>query len=209
MMLPVLSICVGHRGRSPCIANGVALPIFPKCVAALSSAVADLGEPCELVVADWPLPDCPPVKDWLVAACPPSLLVRVVEPARPWTRGTGRNAAAAVASAEWLFFLDADMLTPAAVLQRGLAVLGMGLAYFPLYRRYSGADEKGLAWGSGEGNSFVTRTDWLAAGRFQETTEYGSEDTAFGHWFRARGRYVRDEQPDFRHQWHPRPGQGG
>ena len=198
----MLSVCIGHKNRAFVQAPGGEFrPLFRASFAALVAALVELGEPAEIVIADFSDDDRLGLGPWIADSC--GIPVRVVRGAGPFTFGGGRNQAVAEAGGEQLFFMDADMLTPAAVIRRGLQVLAEGKAFAPFYERLDvggGVSQKGI----GTGNLFCLRNQFREAGPYKETPEWsGDEDSAMWHWWESRGLGVREAIPGFVHQWHP------
>lgn len=194
MNIECLTICVAHNHRSY-MDDG--LVIFPKCVCALNEAICGLDIPVELVVCDFG-----GLGGWIydVAEMP----VRILECDLPFSVGMGRNIAAMQGRGNALYFCDTDMLTPTEVIQAGLAAVRSGKALFPLYKRYAGRNCKEWAWGSGHGNSIVSREHYYQSGMFPVRNTYGGEDTQFANWFEARNLMVREKFENYYHLWHPK-----
>jgi len=148
-----------------------------------------------LVVADYQVGD--PARDL------PSVFGGVVvRPEGKFTRGGARNAAAAAAKGDILFFLDADMLCVPKLFERGMKIARDGKVFLPLYD-FEGLDGK-LHPGNGTGNLFISRALWDKSTKFIEKDEWGGEDTCFTHQFRAAGLNVREKIDGFIHQYHGR-----
>lgn len=199
----MLSILVNHWNRSYTVdPDGSLRPLFRRAFGALFRAVRATKTHAELVVVDWPDQDSPRLGlgPWLRST--PILPVTVVRGRGTFSRGAGRNQAAAHSDGDVLYFMDADMLTPPAVLRRGLRVVAQGQAFFPLYMRE--LRDGTYKAGNGTGNAVVSREHFLASGGFPAAPEWGGEDTAFARWFNARGLCVREMVPGFIHQRHAR-----
>ena len=206
-----LSVCVGLRGRTALPHDGRLLRLFPRCMESLSDALgaSDGLPPVEVVVAHWPLAGESPVGEWLSRVLGSRAELHVVEPDAPYNRGRGRNEAAQAARGDGLFFLDADMLVPPALLPVGVRHLRAGKVFFPRYRRYTSAAEDRAVVEHGTGNVFITRALFAACGGWQEPPLWGEEDTAFWRQWVSKKLptgeplMVRDDVPGFVHQWHP------
>jgi glycosyltransferase involved in cell wall biosynthesis len=198
---PALSICVTVKNRSRILVDGRELKLFPNCVQSIVSSVPrDL--PCELVVADWQSDDWP-LDDWLRAAVG-TMPLTVVTLTGEFSRGRGRNAAAAAAKTDWLCFLDADCLIGGRVLQLGSDVLRSEKSFFPILYSYADADRLSGWWRSeGFGNCMLLRDVFEKAGRFPEYAYWGEEDVHFFEHVAAISTVVRQQVEGLYHQWHP------
>jgi len=186
---PTLSICIGHYRRTAVPWSGGILPIFPRCAGSLTAAVAAGAIEAELVVADWPSDPAQSLRPWLRQLGMPT---RIISGTGTFGRGTARNLAARAAHSNWLFFCDADMLVPPAILRRGCEILRERKAFFPGYWRQTGPDATRLSFGRGHGNAFVLREHYQQAGGFAEQRTWGGEDTTFASWFAERNLLVRE-----------------
>jgi len=199
--MQLLSVCVVHRNRDQVPTDRGILSIFPRCVDSLCASLLVCAQQAELVVCEWPpAPPNRPLAAWLSRDS--TIPVKIIRETRPFSRGLGRNVAAANAQGDWLMFLDADMLLIPKVIRRGVELLRQGKAFFPLYDRLSPDGQKRTP-GIGTGNCFCTREQWREAGGFCQKTEWGGEDTAFWRWFVERRLAVREPVEGFLHQWHP------
>lgn len=220
----LLSICINHRNRSWLQVGDELRPLFRTGFDRLCEVLRGAGILAEILIVDWPdaasgelglgnwsidpqtgAPTGDPPPDWLQTD---AAWLRLFRGEGRFTRGGGRNQAARkYARGDVLFFMDADMLVSPKTVERGLAVVGAGKAFFPFYRRRS-RDGKRLDEGIGTGNSFMSARHFAECGGFPETPAWGGEDTAVCNWFTARGLCVRELVQDFIHQWHPKPPAG-
>lgn len=137
---------------------------------------------------------------------------------RPFSRGAGRNCAAALASGEVLFFVDADMrFASRAPIERALAVAASGRhkkrkkkgkAFVPIVKSFHGPlHQRTYKRQHGTGNMAIShdvydalKLEWI--GR----TRWGKEDDVMFKRLRNRlgkRNVVRESTPTFIHQWHP------
>jgi glycosyltransferase involved in cell wall biosynthesis len=184
----VLSICIGHSNRTS---------LLKECVRSLNTAISKLRVEAELVICDYD----GQVASWIFNES--KLPVRIVTLSGPYNRGKARNTAAENSQGDWLYFCDADMVTPPEVLRDGFDAIRTGRALFPQYRRYKSAEQKDWFWGTGHGNCICRRDHWKQSGGYPEKQEYGGEDTAFANWFRVKGLLVRKQYDNYYHLWHP------
>lgn len=122
-------------------------------------------QPHELIVVDYSCPDG--TGDWVEANVPGVKVVRM--PGQEgFNASRARNAGAAVATSEWLFFVDADILMAPGMGDALRAGLKPGAFYRPQFRR-----------DKGEFGSFACRAaDFAAAEGYDEVFEgWGYEDT--------------------------------
>ena len=209
-MAGLLSICVGHMGRSAVPFEGGFLRLFPRCVESLLTSIDQLDRAgihpavnMELVVADWPVPGEQPVENWLQPLVAGRLATVIVEPGGTYNRGRGRNEAARAAVGENLFFLDTDMLVPPAVFTRGFENLKRDKVFFPIYRRFTNVQEVRALAEHGTGNCFLSAAHFLESGGWPEQEAWGREDTDFWRYWQKRKLAVREPVDGFLHQWHP------
>ncbi len=197
----MLSFCTTVKNRSRVSAGDLRLELFPRCVESIVRAVSDRDD-CELVVTDWESEDWP-LEEWfydLATAIP----VRVRSLRGSFSRGLGRNKAAKAAGGDTLFFVDADCLVGGGVIDRGLAALEEGHAYFPIVFSYNDARHECGRWRSrGYGNCVIHRRTFESAGGFPEYGFWGREDTHFYENVCKIASVVRERAPDLYHQWHP------
>src|SRR5258706_9357036 len=113
----MISICVTIKNRSRLNAGGRELLLFPNCVKSIVESTRGIKD-VELVVADWESTDWP-LNEWLERAAG-DIPVRLIEVKGAFSRGRGRNTAAAAARGDALLFLDADSILCEAVLISGL-----------------------------------------------------------------------------------------
>jgi glycosyltransferase involved in cell wall biosynthesis len=197
----MLSICVPLKNRSRVMADGHELRLFPNCVRSIATSL-DETISAELVVADWNSDDWP-LDEWLQREAG-ELPVRVIPMEGDFSRGRGRNAAAAAAQGDILLFLDADCLLCAAVVRLGINHLRQDKAFFPVVYCFDGPDHRSGWWEHfGFGNCMVTREIYRKAGGWPIYQIWGLEDDHFFDRVRAVADVVREAAPGFYHQWHP------
>ena len=200
MTVPALSVCINHKNRSFYEMAGSFVPLFRKSFDYLMHALAELDLPVEVVIADWP--DERSVRlglgSWVEHP-----RVKVVPCCGVFTRGEGRQIAAREASGDALYFMDANMLTPVALLSRGLQVVADGKAFFPLYVRQSRFRSAQYVDGIGTGNCIVSREMHKRSSGYPAKQTWGGEDTKYWRWYVDRDLSVREKVPGFIHQWHP------
>ena len=202
----MLSICIGHKNRGYVrLPSGALRPLFRAGMPVLADAIMSIvyREPVEVVIADFSDDQDLAVGPWVFDAH--GIDIHIAYGVSPFSIGKGRNLAYSQARGDKLFFMDCDMLCPAAVLKRGLEVLDEGKAFAPLYDRLS-PDGSVEQRGNGTGNIFVLRKDFEAVGgKWLESHDWaGDGDTAMWHELNdVRGLGVREFVPGFVHQWHP------
>ena len=202
MISPTLSVCICHKNRSYYEWEGRLVPLFRNSYDRLLSSICLAKVDAEIVIADW-------LDDTRLGLGPwcDDHRVRVVRCVGDFTRGGGRRHAAAAARGEVLFFMDADMLVPPALLTRGIEVARQRDGFFPFYKRQP---KPGLGPnmndGIGTGNVFCLREIYKDTSGFPEKKTWGGEDTAFWIWFVKRNISVREHVDGFIHQWHPGEG---
>ena len=192
----MLSVCINHRNRSFCEVDGGLVPVFRRAYDALVSALDAAGEPAEIVIADWPGDVRLGLGSWCNNPC-----VRRIHCDGQFTRGGGRNSAAAHANGDVLFFMDADMLLVPQVIVRGLEIVRAGQAFFPFYKRLNRQGVPAID-GIGHGNAMVSAEHFRQSGGFPVKQLWGGEDTTFARWFDQRGLMVREYIDGFYHLWH-------
>ena len=199
--MDLISVCVTIKNRSRVKVEDRELTLFPHCVSSLVDAVGrDIR--CELIVADWHSDDWP-LETWLPGAAAP-LALRIVQIEGAFCKGRGLNAAAAAASGDTLFFIDADALLCTELFTSGLAHVQQGHAYFPvLYSFHDAGHTTGWWRHEGYGHCMLTRAMFERAGGWPEYQSWGREDDDFAARVGAFAHVVRDEVPGFFHQWHP------
>ena len=120
----------------------------------------------------------------------------------------GLNAAAAVASGEIVFFIDADMAIPKDFCERLRQRVLPGWAYFPIcysLHEGSGCEESQPGWWrtSGFGMCGFMADDFRALRWSEAFTRWGREDNDI--FARAAGtlQIYRERCPGLFHRWHP------
>jgi len=177
------------------------LRLFPKCVHSIVEATQHVKD-VELVVTDWESTDWP-LSEWLSAAAG-DMPLRVIVLKGPFSRGRGRNAAAAAARGNALLFLDADSVLCPLLLESGRRYLLQDKAFFPIVYTFNEPEHRTGWWrDKGYGNCMVTRSMFDRAGGWPEYQMWGREDEEFFHKISATVAVVREEVPGFFHQWHP------
>ncbi len=197
----MISLCINHKNRSRVKVDDRELLLFPNCVRSIVEAAQGVPD-VELVVADWESDDWP-LSEWLQNAAAP-IPVRLVTLQGTFSRGRGRNAAAAAARGNALFFLDADSLLCPLLLESGLRYLAQGKAFFPIVYTFNEPEHRTGWWrGQGYGNCLVTPSMLERAGGWPDYEMWGKEDEEFFEKISAIVPVVREEVPGFYHQWHP------
>jgi glycosyltransferase involved in cell wall biosynthesis len=177
------------------------LLLFPKCVQSIVESTRRVPD-VELVVADWESDDWP-LGEWLRNAAAP-IPSRVISLQGTFSRGRGRNAAAAAAEGSALLFLDADSLLCPLLLESGLRYLHEGKAFFPIVYTFNEPEHRTGWWrDQGYGNCLVTRLMLERAGGWPDYEMWGKEDEEFFERISVVVPVVREEVPGFYHQWHP------
>jgi hypothetical protein len=185
------------------IFRGRQFKLFPECVKSLIRAARQARLQIEVVIADWPdVPQLAPLSAWLAPTIGP-LPYRVLPMDGPFNKGRGLNAAGEAAASDNLFFLDADMIVPGALLTRGLAWLSAGKAWFPGFTGREGNCPRAT------GNLFIRREAWRECGRHVAWDNRRGSDWAFAQAILARGLSAeplekRRPVPGFSHIWHPK-----
>ncbi len=197
----MISICVTVKNRSRVQIDGRELRLFPNCVESIVQATEGRSD-CELVVADWGSDDWP-LEDWLLERAKP-VPVRLIEVRGNFSRGQGRNRAAAAARGQSLLFVDADVLLCGGVLTAGIECSRMGKAYFPVLYSFDTPEHTSGWWRHfGYGNCLLGRSLFDRVGGWPEYQGWGREDDDFHKRVAAVAEVVREETPGFYHQWHP------
>ena len=205
-MSRLLSSCIAHWQRRQVVYQDREVPLFRPCVEAMAAAVAEVGQPAELVVCDWPAPGHE-LEPWICEAAGPRLPVRMIIGEGDYTRGGGLQQAAASAAGEWLFFTDCDMLLTPRVLRRGLEVLETGKAFAPYYHREQfPGDPSPKRCHGGKGNLFTTAEHYRQSGGHPVSRKWGGSDTALWRWYRENDLAVHEDAGVFVHLWHERHG---
>jgi len=202
--MQLLSVCIGVKGRIALDTEHGALALLPRCVRSLAQAAASAPPstpPVELAIAHWPVPGEPPPREWIPEAA--AFPISITNPTEPYNRGRGRNCAARIARGDALFFLDADMIVPPGLIERGLHWIRRGRVFFPRYRRFTSPDETRHKVEHGCGNVFLSRRQFADAGGWPEHDQWGMEDREFWQTFIGQDLVVRESIAGFMHQWHP------
>ncbi|MGO9440884.1 MAG: tetratricopeptide repeat protein, partial [Terriglobales bacterium] len=198
---PALSVCVALKDRSRRTGpDGRVMEPFPQCVKSLAKALP-LGEKVELVVADFSSRDWP-LEQWLDSQAA-GMSVKILPIEGEFLRGRARNEAAKAASADTLFFCDADMLVPPGLLSTGLDMARRGMAFFPVCQLTTPDGALGAICATGYGNTFISRARFEKAGGWPEFKSWGGEDNLFWDRCYHDGEVSRIVVPGFLHQWHP------
>jgi hypothetical protein len=201
----MMSFCVTSKDR---------YSLFANCVDQLKSSVDkaikatpsnELLKHIELVVADWYSKDVPVLR-WLPAKLQDSCItthVVYIPRNEPFSRGRGLNIAAAQARFNTLFFIDTDMLIPHTVILNAAAAVHRGRAYFPICWSYRDPRHKNGRWRvNGKGVVAVGRRTYEAANKWDELTQWGTEDVRFYERTANLVRIDRYQCPGLFHQWH-------
>jgi glycosyltransferase involved in cell wall biosynthesis len=197
----MLSVCISHKNRAFVrTEKGLPKPLFRAALPALSAALAVAAPTAEIVIADFSDDPDLGLGPWVADAA--DVTVRVIAGSGPFTIGAGRNQAAAAARGDELFFMDADMLTPVAVIRRGLQLLAEGRPFAPFYDRLN-PDGSVAERGIGTGNVFMLRAHLREAGPWVEVHEWGKDGDTPMWDFLGRRQGVREFVSGFVHLWHP------
>ena len=199
----MLSVCIGHKNRAFIEHEGTLKPIFRRAFDALCASIQDCKLVAEIVIADWSDDTRLGLGPWCASGMIP---VRIIPGEGEFTVGGAKNVAGRSAQYGRIFFMDSDMLTPAAVILRGLEVIEQGKAFFPFYKRLLPDGKTFEPGGVGTGNVFCLREHFKAAGGFKELPGWADDDTIFHHWFWERDLAVRETIEGFYHLWHPHCG---
>ncbi|MBS0207959.1 MAG: glycosyltransferase [Planctomycetes bacterium] len=187
-----VSFCLSLRNRANNFINALTL---------LDEAADTI---CEVVIADFGSDDLD-LANVLKATRLPSKIVAVP---MPFNRSRGLNAAAAVASGEILFFLDADILVPKDICASVRRHAQPGRAYFPIcysLRQGSSPNQSAPGWWRTEGFGLCGfhRTDFEKLRWDESFTTWGGEDNDL---FRRAAKALKIERsrcPGLFHLWHP------
>ena len=157
----------------------------------------------ELVVADFGSTDVD-----VRGAIADTRRARIVQLHGPFNRSVGLNAAAAGATGELLFFLDADLVLPKEFCSTVRAHVRPGQAYFPIcysLRQGSPPDPSAAGWWrhTGFGLCGFHRDDFARIRWDESFTRWGGEDNEL---FKRAGTQLqihRRQCPSLFHVWHP------
>lgn len=199
-----LSILVPCKNRSLIYEGGRALMLFPRMVNTLRRLALDIAnvDSVEMVVADFGSNDWP-LERWLPHYMHP-FSVKIVQVGGPFSVGRAWNVAVKHARFDNFFFLDTDMLVSRHVVDRGMACLRDGKAYFPICWSWDKPDGDEGEWRIyGCGNVFMTREHWGRFGPRSEFKTHGKSDELLLKAFTGAGMAVRERAKGFFHQWHP------
>ena len=197
----MLSVCITVKNRSRVEVEGGELRLLPACIKSIAEC-AEPDEDIELVIADWHSDDWP-LEDWAEEAARPVPLTLVTLEGY-FSRGKGLNAAADAAKGDVLLFLDADMLVPRELIDKGRRYVADGKAFYPIcYTEMDPDGRKGRWRASAFGNVMLSRDRFLEAGKWPELKSWGREDNSLHDAVKRLGPVVRENVPSFRHQWHP------
>jgi glycosyltransferase involved in cell wall biosynthesis len=197
----MISICVTVKNRSRLHVENRELQLFPNCVRSIVDAVGDEFI-AELIVSDWQSTDWP-LQEWLVSTAHP-LAVTISTRNGFFSRGAGRNIAAAAATGETLFFIDADSLLCRELFIRGPEVLKRGRAYFPILFGFSDPNHRFGTWlEHGFGHCMISRKQFEQTGGWPEYESWGREDVHFYESVQSACGVERERVEGFYHQWHP------
>ncbi|HEX3659587.1 MAG TPA: Stf0 family sulfotransferase [Pirellulales bacterium] len=157
----------------------------------------------ELIVADFGSTDVD-LRD-AVASLPQ---VRIVQLDGPFNRSRGLNAAAASATGEFVFFLDADILLPKDLCSTVRSHVRAGRCYFPICYSLHEGSGPGLAapgwWRqTGFGLCGFHRDDFTKLRWNESFTSWGGEDNDLRRRVAEHLRIVRERCPGLLHLWHP------
>jgi len=196
----MLSVCITVKNRSRVRTHRHELALFPNCLRSLAESVGK--HDAEIVIADWHSDDWP-LSEW-VRDLLPSRDTKIIEVDGDFSRGRGRNSAAAAASSENLAFFDADMLVRPTLIEDLLDALHKGKAYFPICWSFSSAMHRSGFWRTtGFGNCAMSRKVFDTVGGWPEYSRWGGEDTDLYRKIRQIAPVVRRRHRGLLHQWHP------
>ena len=189
----MLSICVTVKNR---------FPLFRNSVESICASARQLNVPVELIVADWHSTDCSAT--WIKDECPGLDTTVITMPDEAFSRGRGLNAAAAAAKYTNLFFSDADMLLHPDIFWHAISAMEAGKAYFPICWAYATPERTGGRYRTGgKGIVALSKILYLTAGKWDEFTQWGSEDLRFFERVSQLAPIARPMEIQLKHQWHP------
>ena len=198
--IPGLSVGVVVKERSRQICAGHVLQLFPNCVGSIVASTS-MADRVELVVADYGSTDWP-LHEWLPEwAC--HLPCTIVPVQGNFSRGKGRNCAAARASHPTILFLDADMLITREVLTLAYEAVRAGKVFVPIYRDLALDGQIVGDRSDGYGVLGVSKPLFEQAGRWPEFYSWGGEDTILFENLQRLAPVVRHNVDGLFHQWHP------
>jgi len=153
-------------------------------------------------VTDWDSDDWPLI-DWLEDMAAP-ISTTIISAQGSFSRGKGLNMAAEAAKGDKLFFLDADALLCAALIEASVRYAADNKAYFPILYSFDDAEHRTGQWiDAGYGHCAVKRSIFEQIGRWPEYNKWGGEDDKFFAAMSAAVPIIRERVNGFFHQWHP------
>lgn len=203
----LVSICISVKNRSRIVVptsdgSSVELRLFYNCVKSLMDATRDM-DGLELSVADWKSQDWP-LDEWLPQTVDKQMALTMVSVGGDFSRGRGRNIAAAASKGQHLIFLDADMKIAAEFLEEAVAHMTESRTYFPICWSYRDPSERSGYWrSSGFGNCVMSREWFYGSGGWPDLEKWGHEDTKMFRRLGKLGPVVRKRAQGLYHQWHP------
>ena len=208
---PKVSICVPLKNRTSISVEHAGKPLLLKLFANGARRLFEIIEPddhWEVVVADFHSDDVN-VAEFLSGLrshyrCP-NLEVKHMMVEGKYNLGKARNLAAVHASADILFFMDADMtFANRLVFDTAYQIVGgAGKVYFPIVETYLGpGHENHKPRPTGKGNVFMLRRHWEQR-KWAELDHWGREDDQMFDFFDAKRLAYRDQAGSLFHQWHP------
>ena len=147
--------------------------------------MVEQGEDVEVIVVDYACPDG--TAAWVEEHYPQVRVVKITD-APAFNVSRARNSGAAIASAEWLLFIDADTLIPNDFVARIFSILNEGNFYHPHLRHPNVY-----------GTFICTRTDFIALEGYDEVLRpWGGEDRDI--YYRLQ-HFMNRSNPGFPGEW--------
>lgn len=174
-----LSVCITVKNR---------VELLKRCIDSL-----ELIEGVdEIVVSDWNSTDTD--FSWYTHK-----LVKIDE--GHFSVGHGKNVAAAAATGDILFFLDADLVVPQRVVDRIKEWVEKGRVFAPIMHMQNEDGSLGQWAVHSFGQVALSRKEFESGEKWQPWKSYGGEDNLFIAQYKHK--LVRSRIRGFIHQWHP------
>jgi len=202
-MVNSLSICITVKNRSIACADSQPLILLPRTLEAVRKVFDTKQAYAEVVISDWESADLP-LAQWVPGVFTNLRVNLVTVHENRFSRGRGRNIAAANAQYDNFLFLDAETLVSGEVEQHLWEALERGDIFFPVCWSETRPDGSCGRWREkGKGVTAMTRSQFDTLGGWDELYTWGGEDVSLYNRAEKHFNIHRPKIKSLVHIWHP------
>ena len=194
-----LSICVTVKNRSSVKTDDGTLYLFPDLIRSIANSIT-LDKDVELVIVDWASTDWP-IKLWIEEYIPSIPIHLINIQSNKFSIGRGKNIAAAHATGNKIFFVDADMIVNKEVIDFAFGNVFDGTVYYPTVHYYNTKTDYVIH--EGGGNFFINKSDFEKTNKWPEYYAHGFDDVDFYKEISTKYKILTHPTLYIDHQYHP------